>query len=72
MGITGGLTARYISEKYFAMICGVQVELNYAQRGWDEKFDQPGDDRAYSREMNYMEMYVHGKVLVLHGDHCML
>lgn len=52
MGITGGLTARYISEKYFAMICGVQVELNYAQRGWDEKFDQPGDDRAYSREMN--------------------
>ncbi len=56
MGITGGLTARYISEKYFAMICGVQVELNYAQRGWDEKFDQPGDDRAYSREMNYMEI----------------
>ena len=56
MGITGGLTARYISEKYFAMICGVQVELNYAQRGWDEKFDQPGYDRAYSREMNYMEI----------------
>ena len=26
MGITGGLTARYISEKYFAMICGAQVE----------------------------------------------
>lgn len=32
MGITGGLTARYISEKYFAMICGAQVELNVSQR----------------------------------------
>ena len=56
IGITGGVTARYISEKYFAMICGVQVELNYSQRGWDEKFDELGDDRAYSREMNYMEI----------------
>ena len=40
MGITGGLTARYISEKYFAMICGAQVELNISQRGWDELFEQ--------------------------------
>ena len=39
MGITGGLTARYISEKYFAMICGAQVELNISQRGWDELFE---------------------------------
>ena len=38
MGITGGLTARYISEKYFAMICGAQVELNISQRGWYELF----------------------------------
>lgn len=29
MGINGGLTARYISEKYFSMICGAQVELNF-------------------------------------------
>ncbi len=36
MGINGGLTARYISEKYFSMICGVQLELNYSQHGWDE------------------------------------
>ena len=39
MGITGGLTARYISEKYFAMICGAQVELNVSQRGWDQLFE---------------------------------
>ncbi|MBP6064655.1 porin family protein [Bacteroides sp.] len=56
LGATGGITARYISEKYFAMICGVQVELNYAQRGWDEKFDQLDDDRSYSRTMNYLEI----------------
>ena len=37
-GINGGLTARYISEKFFKMICGLQVELNYAQRGWDEHY----------------------------------
>ena len=29
MGITGGLTARYISEKYFAMICGAIFHLYY-------------------------------------------
>ena len=39
LGITGGVTARYISEKYSAMICGAQLELNFSQRGWDEKFD---------------------------------
>lgn len=56
LGITGGVTARYISEKYFAMICGVQAELNYSQRGWDEKFEDIGDDRVYSREMTYVEI----------------
>lgn len=54
MGITGGFTARYISEKYFAMICGVQVEINYAQRGWKEVFDESPD--TYTRTMNYVEI----------------
>lgn len=56
LGITGGVTARYISEKYFAMICGLQAELNYSQRGWDEKFEEIGDDRSYSRKMTYVEI----------------
>ena len=59
MCITGGLTARYISEKYFAMICGAQVELNISQRGWDELFEVPGElgepvedpTRKYTRMM---------------------
>lgn len=68
MGITGGLTARYISEKYFAMICGAQVELNVSQRGWDELFEIPSVDangyevtskdpsKTYTRKMTYIDI----------------
>lgn len=68
MGITGGLTGRYISEKYFAMICGAQVELNFSQRGWDElfeivSFDDNGNEvttkdpsRSYTRKMTYVDI----------------
>lgn len=64
MGITGGLTARYISEKYFAMICGAQVELNFSQRGWDELFEIPGENgdmvedptQTYTRKMTYIDI----------------
>lgn len=54
MGYAGGITARYISEKYFAMICGAQIELNYVQRGWEEKIEDNTD--TYSRTMNYLEI----------------
>ncbi|WP_321480445.1 porin family protein [uncultured Bacteroides sp.] len=53
-GFTGGITARYISEKYFAMICGIQLELNYSQRGWSELIEENTD--TYSRTMNYLEV----------------
>ena len=64
MGINGGVTARYISEKYFAMICGAQVELNISQRGWDELFEVPGENgepvedptRKYTRKMTYLDI----------------
>ena len=55
MGITGGLTARYISEKYFSMICGAQIELNFSQHGWDE-FYQDYPELQYTRKMNYIEI----------------
>ncbi|NDV58564.1 porin family protein [Bacteroides sp. 519] len=55
MGFGGGITARYISEKYFAMICGLQVELNYTQRGWKELIEDDSNDE-YSRSMNYLEI----------------
>lgn len=55
MGPSFGLTARYISEKYFSMICGLQVELNYSQRGWKETYDD-GTNDSYHRTMNYIEV----------------
>lgn len=55
MGTNGGLTVRYISEKYFSMICGAQIEINYSQHGWDE-FYEDYPDLHYTRKMNYVEI----------------
>ena len=55
MGINGGLTVRYISEKYFSMICGAQVELNFSQHGWAE-FYEDFPELQYTRKMNYVEI----------------
>lgn len=54
-GITGGITVRYISEKYFSMICGLQMELNYSQKGWKEKIED-GTNNTYQRTLNYVEI----------------
>ena len=60
IGPNVGLTARYISEKYFAMICGLQIELNYSKRGWDKKFENSDgstdSSRGYTRTLNYIEL----------------
>lgn len=55
IGPAMGITARYISEKYFKMICGVQMEVNYSQRGWNEKIED-GTDNTYKRSMSYIEI----------------
>ncbi len=55
MGMTTGVTARYISEKYFSMICGAQLEINFTQLGWSESYDDY-PDLQYSRKMNYIEI----------------
>lgn len=59
-GITGGFTARYISEKYFAMICGLQIEVNLSQKGWDERFETSDGNndptKTYTRKITYLEI----------------
>ena len=55
LGINSGLTVRYISEKYFNMICGAQLELNFSQHGWDEYYED-FPDLQYTRKMNYVEI----------------
>ena len=54
-GTVMGLTARYMCEKYFKMLCGIQVEVNYSQRGWNEKIED-GSENTYHRTMNYLEI----------------
>ena len=46
LGYNGGFIFRYITEKNV----GLQVELNYFQRGWKET------DAIYSRRLNYIEL----------------
>lgn len=52
---TFGVTARYISEKYFKMICGIQTEINYSPHGWKELIEDGSGD-TYHRQMNYVEV----------------
>ena len=54
-GMSFGVTARYMSEKYFKMMCGIQAEINYTQRGWKENIED-GTENTYSRTMNYVEV----------------
>ena len=54
-GWGGGLNLRYTSEKYFSMICATQLEINFAQRGWKENFDN-GTDDYYGRVIDYVEI----------------
>ena len=67
-GLTGGLSFRYVCEKYFSTICAVQAEVNYAQIGWKEQIldvnDAPvinqvtGLPEEYSRTINYIQIPV--------------
>lgn len=46
LGYNGGIGFRYIADKNV----GIQLELNFSQRGWEEK------DNIYSRRLNYVEL----------------
>ena len=52
-GITGGLTLRYTCERYYSLLCALQLEINYAQMGWKEKIETSTD--TYSRTVNYIQ-----------------
>lgn len=66
--MTGGVTFRYVCEKYFSTVCAVQAEVNYAKIGWKEDIldinDAPvingitGVAEQYSRTMNYIQIPV--------------
>lgn len=65
-GITGGISLRYVCEKYFKTICSIYAEVNYAQVGWKEKIldkdnapvtiSETGEALAYQRDINYVQV----------------
>lgn len=67
-GMTGGLTLRYTSEKYFNTLCSIYAEVNYVQGGWEENIvdlkDRPvvnavtGLAEEYGRTINYIQVPV--------------
>lgn len=52
LGGVGGVTFRYIEEKYFGLV----AELNFEQRGWKENFEDA--PYSYSRTINYLQLPV--------------
>jgi len=54
-GTMFGFTTRYICEKYFNSICGVQVELNYQDLGWKEVIED-GTNNQYTRNLRFLEL----------------
>lgn len=52
---TFGFSARYICEKYFTCICGVQIEVNYANMGWKELIED-GTGNTYSHDIHYVQV----------------
>ena len=71
-GYTGGLSLRYVCEKYFNSICSIYAELNYAQMGWKEdildKEDQPvineetQQAESFSRTLNYVQLPIFARL----------
>lgn len=66
-GITGGLSFRYVCEKYFNSICSIYAEVNYASIGWKQDIltadNKPvvnanGAAEEYSRTINYIQIPV--------------
>ena len=49
-GLTGGLTLRYTSEKYFNSICAIVAEVNLAQTGWKEDIKDADRQRVYYKD----------------------
>lgn len=66
-GITGGLSVRYVCEKYFNTVCSIYGEVNYASIGWKEKIETStggqvinanGAAEEYARTINYIQIPV--------------
>ncbi len=65
-GLTGGVSFRYVCEKYFKTICSIYGEINYASLGWKEDIKTldnasvinpvTGLAEEYSRTITYVQV----------------
>ena len=54
-----GFTARYTSERYYGLICALQIEANYWQAGWKEDIYSSKGEKlpdSYTRKINYIQL----------------
>ena len=56
-GITGGLSLRYVCEKYFSTVCSIQAEVNYAILGWKEDIRDRDNHSVINPVTNVAERY---------------
>ena len=67
-GLSGGVSMRYVCEKYYTMICSVLAEVDFSSMGWKEDILDSYDNRVinavtglpevYSRTINYVQVPV--------------
>ena len=65
-GYSIGMTGRYTCEKYFTMLCAIQMEANITQLGWTEKIEtlngksvinaETGIEEKYQRHQTYLQI----------------
>ncbi|MCQ2206429.1 MAG: PorT family protein [Bacteroidaceae bacterium] len=63
-GPTAGLTVRYTCEKYYHLLCSIQMEANFTSTGWKEDIvladgtysSQTAQPQTYFRRLNYIQV----------------
>lgn len=56
---TMGVTVRFTSEKYFALLAALQMEVNYARLGWNEDIHAYTGQKLpdiYRRDIHYLQV----------------
>ena len=64
LGPTFGVSLRHISEKYFFLICGTQLECNFARRGWTENIEDGSGNEYIDKNGNLLGDGEHERYIV--------
>lgn len=50
-----GFSMRYICEKYFTAICGIEMDVQYNNLGWKE-FIEDGTDNQFTKDLHFIQV----------------